>query len=156
MKESDFKMYCPKCGECCFKGSPIILPEEIDSIIKAGFQKKQFYKGSDGLYEVRKPKDSKCLFLVIGKGCLLEEKGVKPIDCRFFPFQLVPNREKPEEMWISVAEDCPITSPLDKDVLKHLYPLFEEAKKVMIPAFRGYGLAYRRRCIKMGYKIFGN
>lgn len=85
---------CKKCLKCCLHGSPTVLPQERELIVKE--TNKDFFVSWEGgeYFTIGLPdKKEPCPYLLKDGRCSLHDLGCKPADCRAWPIGLTPERE---------------------------------------------------------------
>jgi Fe-S-cluster containining protein len=98
---SNVHFECSKCGLCCgdTKEKPrriLLLETEVEEISnKTGLPKHEFINQITGktpyIYEMKKSNEGKCCFLKDNQCSIY---GLRPLICRFYPFELKFNVDK--------------------------------------------------------------
>ena len=121
---------CARCATCCMDTKThvrhiLLLPHEAEHISRVS-QKSveeftvQIASHEPYAYEMKKtPEDKKCVFLD-GNSCRIY--AVRPLVCRFYPFQL--SKEKGQKYSFSATAECPGVrkgEPLGREFFEDLF-----------------------------------
>jgi len=100
---------CLKCGaQCCKrKGSPMVLPEEREKIIK--HTGKNAFKKEGNYYIIPK---SPCPFLTKDDKCSIH--SIRPFDCKIYPCNIIKKKDK---FKIGISQICPAKMFVDKQFI---------------------------------------
>jgi Fe-S-cluster containining protein len=123
---------CTKCGICCGDTKEkirhiLLLNEEAEKIAQATKQPitefaVKISNKAPYTFEIRKTdKDGKCIFF---RGNLCTIYSLRPLICRFYPFELKPNEAKRHTF--SCTDECPGVNKgkrLDEKIFKKLFQL---------------------------------
>jgi len=116
----------------------IVFNEEIEQIEKhSGIDREEFLQigryPEDGPYQTLKHEDDEgCFFLKNGR---CEIYPVRPLDCRFFPFDIIEDDED-NLRWIIYTELCPVDFDY-RDSFQRLNNFFDLPKELALAYSRG-------------------
>lgn len=123
---------CIKCGICCGDTTEktrhiLLLSEEAEKIAEATQQPIAVFAVEISgkvpyTFEIRKTaKDGKCVFLADNRCSIY---SLRPLICRFYPFELKPNEAKRHEFFCT--DECPGVNKgkmLDEEYFRKLFQL---------------------------------
>ncbi|MGQ9506775.1 MAG: YkgJ family cysteine cluster protein [Candidatus Bathycorpusculaceae bacterium] len=130
------RFICEKCALCCGDAkekvrSILLLEAEVVRITRGTSKKiEEFAEKVEGaqpyVYRMRKTADGKCIFL---KGGLCSIYGIRPLICKFYPFQL--ENTKNGRFKFTYINECPNIGKGPKLKRKFFENLFKEFMKIM-------------------------
>jgi Fe-S-cluster containining protein len=116
---------CSKCGLCCGDTAEkvrhvLLLESDAERIERLTNLKANFFAAvASGklpyLYEMKKGSDQKCVFLKDNQ-CMVYD--IRPLICRFYPFELSTNDEGVHTF--RVTDECPGVRCSDKSEVKEI------------------------------------
>lgn len=133
----DIRFSCNRCGLCCGDTDKktrhiLLLRSEGEKIAKeTGLPTSEFLTAIDDkqtfCYEMKKSKSGKCNFLK-DNGCSIY--SLRPLICRFYPFQLTFDPDKEKHVF-NFTKECPSINQGKLFTKKEFEFLFELARQML-------------------------
>ena len=109
MKKSEFLNICQECkATCCKLGGTNLTKEEVDRVLKKGFEN-HFFEVKPGVFELKCKEDGVCPYLQEDYSCKIHE--VKPLICTCWPIFPEYKDGKIKHELIN----CPLTKTMKKE-----------------------------------------
>ncbi len=120
-KTFEVPMKCTRCGRCCIGTEMELLPQDIDRIVKLGYDIEYFTTIKGGIVRLRCI-DNHCIFFD-PKTNLCKIYEHRPIGCRLYPLQYADGE-------VYVDPECPAADTIPVEVLERFLPILEAFVKL--------------------------